>query len=104
MISFRYLFILLFIGALVPYSHLQAQDPEEEGEIFWDEEEEYDIEEDEFEDEEDNIGVEFERVCCDDDDDEGDGRNVISRRNTLKIISTVCCGAYHSAVAFVHDH
>ena len=53
MISFRYLFTILFIGALFPYSHLQAQDPEEEGEIFWGDEEEYDIEEDEFEDEED---------------------------------------------------
>ena len=52
MISFRYLFTILFIGALFPYSHLQAQDPDEEGEISWGDEEEYELEEDEFADEE----------------------------------------------------
>ena len=51
-ISFRYLFSLLLFGATVPYSFLQAQDPDEEGEIFWDDEEEYEFEEDEFVDEE----------------------------------------------------
>ena len=52
MVSFRCLFTFLFIGISVPYSHLQAQDPDEEGEISWGDEEEYELEEDEFADEE----------------------------------------------------
>ena len=52
MVSFRCLFTLLFIGISLPYSHLQAQDPDEEGEISWGDEEEYELEEDEFADEE----------------------------------------------------
>ena len=52
MVSFRCLFMFLFIGISVPYSHLQAQDPDEEGEISWGDEEEYELEEDEFADEE----------------------------------------------------
>ena len=52
MVSFRYLFAFLFMGISVPYSHLQAQDPDEEGEISWGDEEDYEFEEDEFADEE----------------------------------------------------
>ena len=51
-LSFRYIVdALLFIVAM-PSSYVQAQNPDEEGEIFWDDEEEYEAEEDEFEDEE----------------------------------------------------
>ena len=52
LVSVRYLFTFLFIGISVPYSNLQAQDPDEEGEISWGDEEEYELEEDEFADEE----------------------------------------------------
>ena len=52
MISFRYLLLFLFFGISFPYSNLQAQDPDEEGEISWSDEEEYELEEDEFADEE----------------------------------------------------
>ena len=52
MVSFRCFFTILFIGISLPYSHIQAQDPDEEGEIFWEDEEEYELEEDEFADEE----------------------------------------------------
>ena len=51
-LSLRYIvFALLFI-VVNPFSFVQAQNPDEEGEIFWDDEEEYEAEEDEFEDEE----------------------------------------------------
>ena len=52
MVSFRCIFTFLFIGISIPYSHLQGQDPDEEGEISWGDEEEYELEEDEFLDEE----------------------------------------------------
>ena len=52
MVTFRCLFTFLFIGISLPYSYLQAQDPDEEGEISWEDEEEYELEEDEFADEE----------------------------------------------------
>ena len=52
MVSFRCFFIILFIGISLPSSHLQAQDPDEEGEISWGDEEEYELEEDEFANEE----------------------------------------------------
>ena len=44
MVSFRCFFTILFIGISLPYSHIQAQDPDEEGEIFWEDEEEYEVE------------------------------------------------------------
>ena len=47
-VSFRCIFALLFFVISVPCSSLQAQDPDEEGEIFWDDEEDYEFEEDEF--------------------------------------------------------
>ena len=53
MVSFRCLFAFLFAGIFLSFSHLQAQDPDEEGEISWGDEEEYELEEDEFADEED---------------------------------------------------
>jgi len=52
MVSLRCLFAFLFFGVSVPFSYLQAQDPDEEGEITWGEEEEYELEEDEFAEEE----------------------------------------------------
>ena len=51
-VSFRYLLICVFFVAGNPSFYLQAQNPDEEGEIFWDDDEEYEIEEDEFEEEE----------------------------------------------------
>ena len=75
------------------------------------------VECDEEECDDDDVGVEFEHVrcCCvdqlayknndnNDDDDDGDSkegpRHYCSR---LKMVSTICCGAYHSAIAFVDD-
>ena len=52
MVSFRCLFAFLFAGIFMSFSNLQAQDPDEEGEISWGDEEEYELEEDEFADEE----------------------------------------------------
>ena len=51
MLSFRCLFVCLFLGTSAPSSYLQAQDPDEEGEISWGDEEEFELEEDEFADE-----------------------------------------------------
>ena len=51
-LSFRYIVVALFLIVASPSSYVQAQNPDEEGEIFWDDEEEYEAEEDEFEDEE----------------------------------------------------
>ena len=48
MVSFRYVFIVLFFGSSIPSSIVYAQDPDEEGEIFWDDDEDYELEEDEF--------------------------------------------------------
>ena len=50
-LSFRYIVVILLFIAVSPSSFVQAQNPDEEGEIFWDDEEEYEVEEDEFEDE-----------------------------------------------------
>ena len=51
-LSFRYIVVALLFIVASPSSYVQAQNPDEEGEIFWDDEEEYEVEEDEFEDEE----------------------------------------------------
>ena len=51
-LSFRYIVVALLLIVASPSSYVQAQNPDEEGEIFWDDEEEYEAEEDEFEDEE----------------------------------------------------
>ena len=51
-LSFRYIVVILLFIVVNPSSFVQAQNPDEEGEIFWDDEEEYEAEEDEFEDEE----------------------------------------------------
>ncbi len=51
-LSFRYVVVIFLFMVVNPSSFVQAQNPDEEGEIFWDDEEEYEAEEDEFEDEE----------------------------------------------------
>ena len=51
-LSFRYIVVAMLFIVVSPSSFIQAQNPDEEGEIFWDDEEEYEAEEDEFEDEE----------------------------------------------------
>ena len=47
-VSFRYVFAFLFFGLYIPCSVVYAQDPDEEGEIFWGDDEDYELEEDEF--------------------------------------------------------
>ena len=47
-----YVWIILSFMILIPDASIYAQDPDEEGEIFWGDEEDEDIEEDEFEEEE----------------------------------------------------
>jgi len=51
----HYVWIILFFVVLIPDASVYAQDPDEEGEIFWDEEEDEDIEEDEFEEEDEYL-------------------------------------------------
>ena len=51
-LSFRYIVVILLFIVVSPSSFVQAQNPDEEGEIFWDDEEEDEAEEDQFEDEE----------------------------------------------------
>ena len=52
-VSSRFIATLLLITIVLPTSALQAQDPDEQGEIFWGDDEEIESEEDEFADEED---------------------------------------------------
>ena len=47
-LSFRYIVVALLLIVANPSSYVQAQNPDEEGEIFWDDEEDYEAEEDEF--------------------------------------------------------
>ena len=54
-LNFRYLFIFVFLIVSNPYSHLQAQNPDEEGEIFWDDDEEFEDEEDEFDEDDEYL-------------------------------------------------
>ena len=51
----HYVWIVLSFVVLIPDASVYAQDPDEEGEIFWDEEEDEDIEEDEFEEEDEYL-------------------------------------------------
>ena len=73
-ISSRCFLVFLFISVYVPVSHVQAQNPDDEGEIFWDDEQDYELEEDEFADEEefldDDEYYEDEEDYDDDYDDE----------------------------------
>jgi len=71
-----YMWIILSFMVLIPDNYVYAQDPDEEGEIFWGDDEEEDIEEDEFEeedeylDDEDYYGEEEGEEDYSDDEDE----------------------------------
>lgn len=73
-VSSRLIVAALFSIAVLPSSSLQAQDPDDEGEIFWSDDEDVDSEEDEFADEEefldDDEYYEDEEIEEDDYDDE----------------------------------
>lgn len=51
-VSSRLIMAVLFLIVVLPSSSIQAQDPDEEGEIFWSDDEDIESEEDEFADEE----------------------------------------------------
>ncbi len=51
----QYTWILLSFLVIMPFEYVQAQDPDEEGEIFWGDEEDEDLYEDEFEEEEEYL-------------------------------------------------
>ena len=51
-LSFRYIVVAMLFIVASPSSFIQAQNPDEEGEIFWDDEEGDEAEEDEFEEDE----------------------------------------------------
>ena len=52
---FRFLIVFVFLIVPNPSSYLQAQNPDEEGEIFWDDDGEFEVEEDEFGDEDEYL-------------------------------------------------
>ena len=51
-VSSRLIVAALFLIVALPSSSIQAQDPDDEGEIFWSDDEDIDSEEDEFAEEE----------------------------------------------------
>lgn len=67
----RLIVAALFLIVALPSSSIQAQDPDEEGEIFWGDDEDIELEEDEFADEEEFLDDEYyEDDEVDDYDDE----------------------------------
>ena len=70
-VSLRLIVAALFLIVALPSSSIQAQDPDEEGEIFWGDDEDIELEEDEFADEEEFLDDEYyEDDEVDDYDDE----------------------------------
>lgn len=73
-----YVWIVLSFMVLIPDSNIYAQDPDEEGEVFWGEEEDDELGDDEFEEEEeyledeDYYDDEFEEENYGDEEDEDD--------------------------------
>jgi hypothetical protein len=51
-VSSRFIVVVLFLIVALFSSSLQAQDPDDDGEIFWNDEEDTELDEDEFADEE----------------------------------------------------
>ena len=50
-----YTWMVLSFIAIIPSDYVQAQDPDEEGEIFWGDEDDEGLDEDEFEDDEEYL-------------------------------------------------
>ena len=69
-VSSRFIVVVLFLIVALFSSSLQAQDPDDEGEIFWNDEEDTELDEDEFADEEEFL--DDDDYYEDEEDEEGD--------------------------------
>jgi hypothetical protein len=69
-VSSRFIVVVLFLIVALFSSSLQAQDPDDEGEIFWSDEEDTELDEDEFADEEEFL--DDDDYYEDEEDEEGD--------------------------------
>ena len=69
-VSWRCIVVVFFLIAALFSSSLQAQDPDDEGELFWSDEEDTELDEDEFADEEEFL--DDDDYYEDEEDEEGD--------------------------------